>query len=95
MVEILNIKKAIMHSKKRQALQWEEIEDSGRRISPDLGRQNDLWLWPDLICDLTCDWPGYNASRCTAAPMDTQTNKILHFRVVDVVVSDGVLIFFS
>ena len=66
---------------KKQALQCEEIENSGRRLSLALDRQ--------------CDSPGHNASYCTVSSMDTQTNKILHFKVVDVTVSKNVLFVFS
>ena len=65
---------------KEQALQCEEIENSGRRLS--------------LALDGQRDSPGHNASDCTVTSMDTQTNKILHSKVVDVTVSNDVLIVF-
>ena len=65
---------------KEQALQSEEIENSGRRLS--------------LALDGHCDSPGHYASYCTVSSMDTQTNKILNFKVVDVTVSKNILFFF-
>ena len=49
--------------------------------------------WLSLALDGQCDSPGHNASYCTVSSMDTQTNKILHFKVVDVTVSNDVLVF--
>ena len=63
---------------KKQALQCKETENTGRRVS--------------LALDGQCDSAGHDASRCTVSSMDTQTNKILYFRVVDIIVSDDVLI---
>ena len=79
MLEILYIQKSCIG--KRTGLQCEEIENSERRLS--------------LALDGQCDAPGHNASYCTVSFMDTQTNKVLHFKVVDVTVSKNVLFVFS
>ena len=51
-------------------LQWKETEISGTRVSVALDGQSES--------------PGHNTSYYTVSSMDIQTNKILHFRVIDV-----------
>ena len=66
---------------RKQILKCQEIQNAGRRVS--------------VAIDGQCGSTGNNAWRCTVSSTDFQTNSVLHFRVVDVFVSNDVLTVFS
>ena len=78
-VEALYFLKSILHGKKNQREQINEIRESGRSLY--------------LAADGQCDSPGHNATYNTMTMLDTKTNKILDFSIVHVKVCPYIVCF--
>ena len=67
----------------------------GKKTDIKVPRNTKCWGRVSVAIDGQCGSTGNNAWRCTVSSTDFQTNSVLHFRVIDVFVSNDVLIVFS